>query len=66
MGLATQWSEGVLHAADIVAHVGMLADDPEHRRDLYTGVRACERAVAGVRAEHAREQRRRDAASRPR
>lgn len=66
MGLSTQWVEGTLHAADIVAHVGMLADDRDERRDLYHGVRACERAVSGVMAERARDQRRRDAARRPR
>lgn len=64
MGLTTQWAEGILHAADIVAHVGMLARDADEQRDLYAGVRACERAVASVLAEHARERRQRQQAAR--
>jgi len=66
MGLSTQWVEGTLHAADIAAHIGILCDDLAERRSLYEGVRACERAVSGVMAERARDQRRRDAARRPR
>lgn len=61
MALASQWVDGVLHVADIAAHVHVVADDAADRRDLYAGLRACERAVAHVLAEHAHQRRRRDA-----
>lgn len=52
LDLGSQWRDGGLGYADVLAHLRELYSDDEKRRDIYSCVRACERAVVAEKAKH--------------